>query len=179
MARKHLWPMVVLGFTTTLVGHQLRAANAIPRLFGQEGAQAFPENSTQRAYHRVSVEVIDPSGARIPHPHITIVDQAVGAINQKDGDVSGRAEFVLPDGAKYRVTITAVGFEMYVESFKLESDIATTVTLRIRNTGACPCVSQGPNLPPLDHEPVAVELPLQPLEPWSPPAIPIRHKQHR
>jgi hypothetical protein len=127
---------------------------------------------------RVSVEVIDPSGARIPHPHITIVDQAVGAINQKDGDASGRAEFVLPDGAQYKVTITAVGAEMYVESFKLESDIAKTVTLRIAS--ACsPCVSMALDTPPLDHVPVAVELPLQPLEPWSPPAIPIRHKQYR
>lgn len=102
----------------------------------------------------------------------------MGAINQKDGDASGRAEFVLPDGAQYKVTITAVGAEMYVESFKLESDIAKTVTLRIAS--ACsPCVSMALDTPPLDHVPVAVELPLQPLEPWSPPAIPIRHKQYR
>ena len=50
-------------------------------------------------------------------------------------DASGRAEFMSRHGAEYKVTIESLGFRAWAETFKVESNIAKTVTLTLANTG--------------------------------------------
>lgn len=171
------WLFLLLGFGTVVVSNQAAAENATAFICGQEGTHN--SSSTQQGYNRISFKVMDASGACVPHAHITVVDQVLGAIDQKYSDASGRAEFLLPRGAQFKAIVTAEGFKAYAETFKLESDIAKTVTLRFGDLASGPVVGESSaELIPLDRQPLMVVIPQQQLELLPPPARPIRHN-HR
>ena len=177
MACRPVLVFLFLAFGTTVARNRLAAENAAPFIVGQEGIQN--PSSTHPVYNRFSLKVMDQAGALIPHAHITIVDQTIGAINQKEADASGMAEFVLPHGQQYKATITAVGFKTYFETFTLESDSAKAVTLTLGSFCSGLCGEMSPQVEiPLDHVPLSAEIQLQPLQLLLLPARSIQHS-HR
>jgi len=153
---------LLLGFTTALAANQLAAENAAPSTFGQAVTQS--SLSTQRSCN-LSLKVMDQSGAWVPRAHVTVVEVALDGISEKDTDASGHAEFLLPRCAQYKATVAAPGFNVYAETFKLESDTAKMVTLIVESSGSPIVIYSytGPEPTPVDYPLSAVEIPQQPL----------------
>jgi len=114
-------------------------------------------------YSKISFQVMNQSGAFIPHAQITIVDLARGSINQTGADDSGRMWFMCPQGRQLKITITAPGFRSYAETFKVESDVAKHVTLKIGDVGSGYPINADEQMQP-EHVPLSVEIPQPPLE---------------
>ena len=114
-------------------------------------------------YSKISFQVMNQSGAFIPHAHITIVDLNRGSINQTEADHSGRMWFMCPQGRQLKITITAPGFRSYAETFKVESDVAKHVTLKIGDVGSGYPILADEQMQP-EHVPLSVEIPQPPLE---------------
>ncbi len=57
--------------------------------------------------------VMDPSGAAVPAPHVSVVEQATGTARAVNGDKSGNYSVSPLSPGQYRVTVEAPGFQRY------------------------------------------------------------------
>jgi len=129
-------------------------------------------------YNKISIQITDQTGAFIPYAHITIVDLARGSISQMAADAAGRAEFLSPNGGQYKTTITAPGFMTYAETFKVESNVAKHVTLRIGDSGSGYPLFDEERIQP-ERLSLTIEIPQQPLESMPVPPRRFRHSRWR
>jgi len=130
----------------------------VPTAVGDRGA-----SEDVSVYSKVSFQVVDQSGAFIPHAQITIVDLARGSTNRTAFDASGRIEFMCRQGGQLKITITAPGFRSYAETFKVESNVAKHVTLKIGDTGSGYPIFADERMQP-ERVPLSAEIPQLPLE---------------
>jgi hypothetical protein len=167
MTLNHVLLALVVGSVCTLTGSALA---------GQEGDRSSSKRPDHQSYNKVSFETRDQTGAVIPLAHIVILDQLNGAITEKDGDISGRVEFVLPQGGQYKVTVTAKGFKQFAESFEMQSDIVKAVVLKVLSYSG-PVVVEEVAIP-VQHSNIANALPTHPLKLLPLPAKQILKARH-
>lgn len=168
MTFKHGFIALVLGSVCTLTGVESA---------GQEGDRRSSKNIDGGGHNSVSFEVKDSTGAAIPNAHIVILDQSDGLTNGKKSDALGRAEFVLARNRQYKATVSANGFNSFVESFELESDITIAVVLKVGFYSG-PIVVEPETAIPLEHSYMVIELPMQPLNLLQLQPRRIRHGHH-
>jgi hypothetical protein len=129
----------------------------------------------------LTVVVTDQSGAIIPGAYIAATNQATGSRFEAPSDANGQAVVDLNEGT-YKLTVTARGFQQYTEKdAALRAETHKKVVLSISNLVECgPCVSLIPVADvreiPSEHQPIAAEIPLIPMQQFVPLAKPYRPK---
>jgi hypothetical protein len=130
----------------------------------------------QPAKGALTVVVKDISGAVIPGARIVVTAMRTGAHSETTTDRSGQAVLQIDQGS-YDLKVRFTGFTSWEEEeVKVNAETQRTVTLNIAPSCG-PIAIEAPDMP-LEHQVLATEIPLIPMQQFTPPAKPLRHKMH-
>jgi hypothetical protein len=136
----------------------------------------------QNATVRLTVDLQDQTGARIPGASLTAIDTATGASLRATADATGQAIVHLAPGI-YDVTARANGFDpLKQRTMRLDADQEWDFTLRVSSYGD-PIIFNGPLVTgPLaldpEHQTVSADIQAEPVQQLALPARPLHHKRH-
>ena len=159
----------------------------LPMVFARIAALAFAvcactALAQQHAEGTLIVDVTDTAGVRIPGAAIEVTAEGSGARFDAATDATGEAVLHLDQGS-YELKVQARWFKTQEEK-QIEVNATTYIALKLPLQCGPGCiiddveVSADDSEIPLEHRPVAAELPLVPMQQLVLSGTPIRHRRH-